>query len=307
MSSRKRTTATNDGYWSRNFRYNSYYFDSEDDAGDDSPPDHDSGLGSSDDSHRDASISEDVKLIGDLDLSSRHDEAVFKANPWSIAKVNAAVRTRQLPSDTSVTTHTNVRSSEGILADAFKKQVEKSKRNVNASSSKPGIHGRSCDSGAVSTSQTKPLAQDIPALVIQLTKKKPKEMTAISVKAISTILPAYMRNGLPPPPSETNKLKPSGGVLGEQPLSPAKHSTSHHSSGHNSLQARAFSREMGALPTPAEPRQSATLPGLVAKTRQDPVRRALRIGSCCKRLAYMRLIAVFLVCLTYSRHILQVP
>lgn len=294
MPSSKRTTATNDGCWSRNFRYNNHHSDSEDDTGDDSPPERDSGLGSSDDSHRHAPISEDAKLIGDLDLSSRHDEAVFRANPWSIAKVNAAVRARQLPSDTSATTHTNARSSEGRLADAFKNQVEKFKRNASISSLKPGVPGRSHNTSAVDASQTKPLAQDVPALVTQSTKRNPKEMKAISVNAVSTELPIYMPNDSPPQPPGTGK-----------PLLPATDSISHRSSGRNNLQDSTFSSEMDALLTPAEPRQSIALPGLVTKTRQDPVRRALCVGSCRKGLAYMRLITVLLGCLTHNHHILQ--
>ncbi|KAI0080454.1 hypothetical protein K474DRAFT_257280 [Panus rudis PR-1116 ss-1] len=37
-------------------------------------------------------ISEDARLMRDLDLASRKDEAVYKPNPWTIAKANAASR-----------------------------------------------------------------------------------------------------------------------------------------------------------------------------------------------------------------------
>ncbi|KAH9946479.1 hypothetical protein B0H21DRAFT_417109 [Amylocystis lapponica] len=40
-------------------------------------------------------LPDDVQLLRDLDISSRHDDAVFKPNPWTIAKVNAASRQKK--------------------------------------------------------------------------------------------------------------------------------------------------------------------------------------------------------------------
>ncbi|KAL0958517.1 hypothetical protein HGRIS_000659 [Hohenbuehelia grisea] len=53
------------------------------------------------------SLSEEKRLIDDLDLSTREEAAVYKPNPWSIAKVNAASRQthNRNPSQASATEH----------------------------------------------------------------------------------------------------------------------------------------------------------------------------------------------------------
>ena len=120
MAPARRPVRVDSGCWSRNLRTNNFS-DSDSDSDDSSPTGRDSGLGSSSD--RPPPISEDARLIKELDLSSRHDEAVFKPNPWSIAKVNAAARPQvgaakgpqhaQSPAS---------KRSTGNLEDAFKTQ-----------------------------------------------------------------------------------------------------------------------------------------------------------------------------------------
>jgi len=68
-----------------------------DDGGDDSGDDHDASKNAN------ASrlevqqpLSEDSRLARDLDISTRVDPAVFNKNPWSIAKLNAATRSKQI-------------------------------------------------------------------------------------------------------------------------------------------------------------------------------------------------------------------
>jgi hypothetical protein len=41
-------------------------------------------------------LSEDSRLARDLDISTRVDPAVFNKNPWSIAKLNVATRSKQM-------------------------------------------------------------------------------------------------------------------------------------------------------------------------------------------------------------------
>ncbi|KAI0674138.1 hypothetical protein C8Q78DRAFT_1143336 [Trametes maxima] len=81
MSKRPRT----DACWSLSLRGRALGggFSSEDDSEDDVAP-----RGS--DNH--APVSEDSRLLGELDLASRADTAAYKPNPWSIAKANATSR-----------------------------------------------------------------------------------------------------------------------------------------------------------------------------------------------------------------------
>ena len=46
-------------------------------------------------------VSEELRLVRDLDLGARQDPAIFKSNPWTIAKLRAA--TRKPPSNTHCT------------------------------------------------------------------------------------------------------------------------------------------------------------------------------------------------------------
>lgn len=71
-------------------------------------------------------ISDDTRLLQDLDLASRQDEAVYKPNPWTIAKVNAAVRPAVADVKTSRVPQEAPRKRkqpEGRIVDGFKKQT----------------------------------------------------------------------------------------------------------------------------------------------------------------------------------------
>lgn len=76
-------------------------------------------------------LSADAKLIQELDLSSRPDEALYKPNPWTIARVNAA--NRSTPSEANMAqaslVSTTVKAAKRPLAEAFAAQAQ-TKRNV---------------------------------------------------------------------------------------------------------------------------------------------------------------------------------
>lgn len=133
MISGVRSARSDSGCWSRNLRQNNY-FDIDSDSGSEPP---DSGLDSSVDRSEDQPppISDDARLIKELDLSSRHDEAVFKPNPWSIAKLGAAVRPQQtVTKNAKAIESVNTRKQlTGKLADAFRKQ------SLRTSNSNTGI------------------------------------------------------------------------------------------------------------------------------------------------------------------------
>lgn len=222
MPSNQRTKATDTNCWSHNLRHNTYLFDSDDDSDDDSPPDRDSGLGSSDDSGQCAPISEDAKLIKDLDLSSRHDEAVFKPNPWSIAKVNAAVRPRRPLSNNQATPHTSAKPPNGPLAEAFKKQSNRPKSDSSATSLRlvtPGSLHNPAD-----LPRARPFAKDVTALDKQSAKKSSLATRNLTESAVSAVSPAYMRTYLPLLPLEPDNSPNI--ALRWQPSSPVVASTS---------------------------------------------------------------------------------
>ena len=119
MSSVKSQVLNNSVGWSRSLRYSNY--SSSDSDSDTKPPGRQSALGSSE-----STLSEDARLVRDLDLSSRRDDAVFKPNPWSIAKVNAAARSREPSRTNSLATKAPPRRQPGIqLAEAFKVQAQR--------------------------------------------------------------------------------------------------------------------------------------------------------------------------------------
>ncbi|KAJ3557734.1 hypothetical protein NM688_g1312 [Phlebia brevispora] len=77
-------------------------------------------------------VSEDTKLLHELDLSSRQDEAIYKANPWTIAKLNAATRpTDAVPRkshQTSSFPRAKIQPSNGPYVGS-KKQPERSNKS----------------------------------------------------------------------------------------------------------------------------------------------------------------------------------
>jgi len=81
-------------------------------------------------------LSDDAQLVRDLDLSSRPEQAIFKPNPWNIAKINAASRSRvpstELPQNDFSTRKYGPENAHhtGPLVDAFKKQIQTRPANV---------------------------------------------------------------------------------------------------------------------------------------------------------------------------------
>lgn len=113
------------GIWSRNLRTLGRCSSDSDSSGSGSPAHQTlpSGLVSPN------VISEDARLMKQMDLSSRQDQAVYKPNPWSIAQVNAATRPqpRQNRPDAS-TSKSNPGTKmppQGRIVDGFRRQTEK--------------------------------------------------------------------------------------------------------------------------------------------------------------------------------------
>ncbi|KAI0340339.1 hypothetical protein BDW22DRAFT_1421709 [Trametopsis cervina] len=71
--------------------------------------------------------SEDTRLLKQIDLSSRHDDAKFESNPWSIAKVNAAIRpARALDNSKPIYAPSGSRKPpQGKLVEGFRRQAQK--------------------------------------------------------------------------------------------------------------------------------------------------------------------------------------
>jgi hypothetical protein len=132
------SASSNSACWSRNLRHNNYS-DSDSDS-DTKPLTRQPGLASVGDLPKlRQPISEDAKLLMDFDLSSRRDEAVFRANPWSIAKVNAAARplpsTSRAPAVPTASSKKHVQRNQ--LAEAFKKQAQRLDSDISKDTLKP--------------------------------------------------------------------------------------------------------------------------------------------------------------------------
>jgi len=103
-------------YWSFNLRTGSDSYAEQ--AGTDEEPPQD--------------LSDDAKYLLDFDLSSREDTAVYRPNPWSIARVNAASRP---PIAASIISRDNLVAKQekkrprGGIVDALAKQAGKSSGN----------------------------------------------------------------------------------------------------------------------------------------------------------------------------------
>ena len=124
-----------DSNWAFNLR--SYQRDDSDSEGGDHAP----------------SITTDAQLSKDLDLSSRHEEVVYKPNPWNIAKINAASRRKISAHSPNTLTLENalVKPRGQILIDAFKKQSKRSPLQHGANILKPSFRSRQINAQNEST------------------------------------------------------------------------------------------------------------------------------------------------------------
>lgn len=105
--------------WSYNLR--SAAFCSDSDSSETSSPTH---AVDTDATSSQPAISDDASLLKELDLSSRHDEAVFKPNPWTIARANAGSRTAVTPGATRSNKPARNGVPTGPIVQAFKKQAQ---------------------------------------------------------------------------------------------------------------------------------------------------------------------------------------
>ncbi|KAK7064067.1 hypothetical protein R3P38DRAFT_3339462, partial [Favolaschia claudopus] len=101
---------------------------------------HDSDSDSDDENNApNNSISEETRLLQDLDISTREESVVYKPNPFSIARINAAARGNQPPKN-SVAKHFNKPNDKplaGAIVDSFKKAEQKKRSSHPTSTKKP--------------------------------------------------------------------------------------------------------------------------------------------------------------------------
>ena len=78
-------------------------------------------------------------MLQQIDLAAREDSAQYKPNPWSIARVNAASRSRQ-PNATVIPVaekSSTKKLPQGAIVDAFKRQAQKPSSTAKNSSTQP--------------------------------------------------------------------------------------------------------------------------------------------------------------------------
>ncbi|KAJ7361542.1 hypothetical protein DFH08DRAFT_1074514 [Mycena albidolilacea] len=100
--------------------------------------DSDSESDSNDDSNYTTTISEETRLLQDLDISHREETVVYKPNPFSLAKINAAARRSHAPPAPAPTRSTKPapKKPTGRIVDSFKKAAEQKKSSNPATKSK---------------------------------------------------------------------------------------------------------------------------------------------------------------------------
>ncbi|KZT20861.1 hypothetical protein NEOLEDRAFT_816718 [Neolentinus lepideus HHB14362 ss-1] len=82
---------------------------------------------SDDDGPESLAQTEDARLLQEMDLTAREDTAQYKANPWSIAKINAASRSAREGSMASTLSVPTKEGLKGRIVDGFKMQAERAK------------------------------------------------------------------------------------------------------------------------------------------------------------------------------------
>ncbi|KAK0501465.1 hypothetical protein EDD18DRAFT_1328426 [Armillaria luteobubalina] len=130
-SSEKPPAATSSSGWSFNLRTSKIKrADCDlDDSGSDSDPSSDSGV-------------DESRILDDLDISTRDETVVYKPNPFSIAKINAAARGTNRPPSTKepprpIKPSKAGRKTTGSIVEGLRKQSEKAKSNSQRASLQP--------------------------------------------------------------------------------------------------------------------------------------------------------------------------
>jgi hypothetical protein len=161
------------------------------------------------DSDADSVDIDETRLINDLDLSSREETVLYKPNPFSIAKINAASRIhgvgtgvtfRQQPTKekTSLKLKAPQQNLEGNIIDGFKKQAERSQgQSLSVGALKPGLvtSKRAANELEGGTPAKKTINCSLPAKTAISTKQsKSVASRALFVKSKTAIRPGARVN-----------------------------------------------------------------------------------------------------------------
>lgn len=206
-------------------------------------------------------LSEDARLFKQLDLSARQDEAVYKPNPWTIAKMNAAAR--PLPPRREISAKSGHKSPakeppQGSIVEAFKKQCQK---GLHASSSKcSGPTTRTTDNALSAGGEAHVMFKNASGGLIQYPVPALSHQNRPSVPSYSaaSYISPIPRSTFQPKPAYTDI--PGSGSDSTATISPAKQSTEQH------LPQLDYHMDPSFNPVSARPeakRLSRTTPGLL--------------------------------------------
>ena len=102
------------------------------------------------------------QLLKDLDLSSREEAVKYTPNPFSIAKINAAARSKNVPSATATTLQgydrvvqsekNLVTQRQGDIREAFRRQAQRSRTGARLRPTKVDFRGSESAPGVMDTS-----------------------------------------------------------------------------------------------------------------------------------------------------------
>ncbi|KAJ7619218.1 hypothetical protein DFH06DRAFT_1482997 [Mycena polygramma] len=182
------------------------------------------------------SISEETRLLQELDISHREETVVYKPNPFSIAKINAAARrpAASAPLVVHRPTKPALKKPTGRIVDSFKKAEKKSLNANPAMRPKAKDHPPSADSippplpkaphTTTSTADSIPRMDD--PRVQSITPKQTHVIpTNISSSGPGDVLPpranelnAHISTTFPPSKSVSKKFRPLVPVSFSSPL-----------------------------------------------------------------------------------------
>lgn len=131
-------------------------------------------------------ISEETRLLNELDLSSREETVIYNPNPFSIAKINAASRSSRGASVTAgfrpKKTRTSPKKLSGSIVDSFKKQAERAKKNHITKLSDTLIS----EPKSVSAPPNRPASAPFPPLIPKLKPRPASSINANSSKYLTS-------------------------------------------------------------------------------------------------------------------------
>lgn len=163
--------------------------------------------------------SEDTRLLNEIDISSREETVAYKPNPFSIAKINAAVRKPNpvpKPAPTKLKSPPRKPSSTATIPNAFKKQTQRPAATATKPLTLPARNLKQATPNALSSQSTR----NAPMPPSKRMNIQPKSTSAPALTHSQPKLPGYFSSPARHAPKHSSPARKLPAQMLSSPLNP---------------------------------------------------------------------------------------